>query len=91
MPCRTWLVKQENQQHSDPWTSVGDPWIPVAEPQMSVTALKSQLCNFTYTYSGPYILRLPIQPDKYDLKLKVFLKWRDTYISTVVSLHDDKS
>ncbi len=28
-------------------------------------------------YSGPYILRPPLQPGKYGLKLEVILKWRD--------------
>ena len=28
-------------------------------------------------YSGPCILRPPLQPGKYGLKLEVVLKWRD--------------
>ncbi len=31
-------------------------------------------------YSSPSILRPPLQPEKYGLKLKVVLKWRGLYI-----------
>ena len=31
----------------------------------------------------PCILRPPFQPEKYGLKLKVVLKWRDIYIETI--------
>ncbi len=34
-------------------------------------------------YSGPSILRPPFQPEKYGLKLKVVLKWRDFYIENI--------
>ncbi len=30
-------------------------------------------------YSGPWILRPPIQPVKCGLKLKLVLKWKDIY------------
>ncbi len=34
-------------------------------------------------YSGPCILRPPLQPDKYGLKLEVVLKWRDIYTENI--------
>ncbi len=34
-------------------------------------------------YSGPCILRPPLQPEKYGLKLQVVLKWRDIYIENI--------
>ncbi len=34
-------------------------------------------------YSGPCILRPPLQPERYGLKLKVVLKWRDIYIENI--------
>ena len=34
-------------------------------------------------YSGPCILRPPLQPDKFGLKLEVVLKWRDIYIENI--------
>ncbi len=34
-------------------------------------------------YSGPHILRPPLQPEHYGLKLKVVLKWRDVYIENI--------
>ena len=37
----------------------------------------------TYMYSGLCTLRPPIQPKKYGLKLKVFLKLRDNYNETL--------
>ncbi len=33
-----------------------------------------------YMCSGPCILGPPLQPEKYGLKLKAVLKWRDIYI-----------
>ena len=51
-----------------------------------------KLCTFIYTtpsweclslYSGPCILRPPIQPEKYGIKLKVVLKWRDIYVAYI--------
>ncbi len=36
-------------------------------------------------YSGPCIIRQPIQPEKYDLKFEVVLKWRDIYIENISS------
>ncbi len=35
------------------------------------------------TYSGPCILRPPVQLDKYGLKLEVVLKWRDIYTEKI--------
>ncbi len=32
--------------------------------------------TFIYNYSGPYILRLSIQPEEHGIKLKVVLKLR---------------
>ncbi len=39
-------------------------------------------------YSGPSILRPPLQPEKYGLKLEVVIKCRDIYIEnkTILSL-----
>ncbi len=34
-------------------------------------------------YSGPCILRPPLQPDKYGLKVEVVLKWRDVYTENI--------
>ncbi len=34
--------------------------------------------------SGPCVLRAPIQPGKYGLKLKVVLKWRDNDIENII-------
>ncbi len=34
-------------------------------------------------YGGPCILRPPVQPAKYGLKLKVVLKWKDIYIKSI--------
>ncbi len=34
-------------------------------------------------YSGPCILRPPLQPDKYGYKLEVVLKWRDVYTENI--------
>ena len=34
-------------------------------------------------YSGPCILRPPVQPEIYGLKLEVVLKWRDIYIENI--------
>ncbi len=34
-------------------------------------------------YSGPCILRLPFQPEKYGLKFDVVLKWRDIYFENI--------
>ena len=36
-----------------------------------------------YMYSGPCILRPPLQPEKYDLKLEVVLKRMDLYIENI--------
>ncbi len=36
-----------------------------------------------YIYSGPSILRPPIQPERYRHKLKVVLKCRDIYIKNI--------
>ncbi len=46
--------------------------------------------SMIYMYSAPCILRPPIHPVKYGLKLKVGLKWRDIYIENirVVSVMD---
>ncbi len=34
-------------------------------------------------YIGPCILRSPVRPEKYGLKLKVFLKWSDIYMKNI--------
>ena len=34
-------------------------------------------------YSGPCILTTSLQPEKYGLKLKVVLKWRDIYVENI--------
>ena len=34
-------------------------------------------------YTGPYILRPPIRPEKYGLKLKLILNFQDIYIESV--------
>ncbi len=34
-------------------------------------------------YSGPCILRPPLQAKQYGLKLEVVLKWRDIYIENI--------
>ena len=34
-------------------------------------------------YSGPCILRPPLQPEKNGLKLEVVLKWRNIYIENI--------
>ncbi len=34
-------------------------------------------------YSGPHILKPHVQSEKYGLKLKVILKWRDIYIENI--------
>ena len=36
-----------------------------------------------YAYSGPCILRPLLQPEKYGLKLKVILIWRDIYTENI--------
>ncbi len=41
------------------------------------------LQTWTAKYSGPCILRPPLQPEKYGLKLKVVLKWRDVYTENI--------
>ncbi len=40
-------------------------------------------------YSGPCILRPHIQPEKYGLKMKVILKWKDIYIENMSAVIDD--
>ncbi len=34
-------------------------------------------------YSAPCILRPSIQPEKYGLKFKLVLKWRDIYVENI--------
>ncbi len=45
----------------------------------------------TTYYSGQCILRPLVQPEKYGLKIKVVLKWEDTYIENVSSVTDGRS
>ena len=49
--------------------------------------LNSATSDTVMMYSGPCILRPPIQTEKYDLKLKVFLKWSDIYNSKLKVTH----
>ncbi len=61
---------------------------PISHPEKkcglkAIFKIEGYLC---WISSGPCILKLPILPEKYGLKLKVVLKWRDIYtenISTV--------
>ena len=41
---------------------------------------------YIYMYSGPCILRPPLQPEKYGLKLEVVLKYRDIHIEHITML-----
>ena len=38
---------------------------------------------YIFIYSGPCILRPPLRPQNFDLKLEVVLKWRDIYIENM--------
>ncbi len=38
-------------------------------------------------YSGPCILRPPLHSEKYGLKLKTVLKWKDKYIENIDLCH----
>ncbi len=52
----------------------------LAAPLQCCLSIELYLC----AYSGPFILRLPLKRERYGLKLKAALKWRDIYINMIM-------
>ncbi len=50
---------------------------------MEANVILCHISAYSCHYSGPCILRQPLQPDKYGLKLEVVLKWRDIYTESI--------
>ncbi len=46
--------------------------------------MKSNMPNISGKYSDPCILKPPVKPEEYGLKLEVVLKWKDIYIENIL-------
>ncbi len=49
----------------------------------NLLAWETLSASYLAVYSGPCILRPPLQPEICGLKSKVVLKWRDIYIESI--------
>ena len=91
-------AKSHSVKCSDNCITLYEAWFNRASFQRDNISLKINICKgqnnktaYIETESrGPCILRQPVQPEKYDLKLKVVLKQKDRHIENaqVVSMND---